>query len=187
MKPVFGGKERDTVTNLQVSFLELVEIAVAVRFRKLDKIKLERIRRAHDFARRRLYVPFPFATLEFKTLGGHLIHEFEMEQPEPHAGMMAFDTDGQWALPISVQEEIEALEFEKDDPFAQRWFPFGRDVNVVVDPHLAAGRPVVAGTRVPITAIQERFNAGDSVRYLAKDYGLTISVVEELLRLVKAA
>jgi uncharacterized protein (DUF433 family) len=45
----------------------------------------------------------------------------------------------------------------------------------------------VEGTRVPIVAIQERWNAGDSFRLLAKDYGLSISVVEEVIRLAKVA
>ncbi len=186
MEPVFGEKETDPYRNLQVSFLELVEIAVVARFRKVG-MKLGRIRDAHEFARKRLYVPFPFATMEFQSLGGHLIHEFEIEQPVRYSGYMAFDNEGQWTLPGIVQDELNALEYDKDDKFASRWFPYGRAANVVVDPHLAAGRPVIEGTRIPITAIQERFDAGDSMRYLAKDYGLTISVVEEVIRLAANA
>jgi uncharacterized protein (DUF433 family) len=186
MEPVFPTRERDPHKNLQVSFLELVEIAVVARFRMLDKVKLDRIRRAHDFAMRKMLVPFPFATMKFSVMGGHLIHEYEVEEPEPHSGPLAFDTEGQWALPMIVQEEIEAIEYGEDE-LATRWFPFGQEAKVVVDPHLAAGRPVIEGTRVPITALRDRWDAGDSFRLLAKDYGLTVSVVEAAIRLARAA
>jgi uncharacterized protein (DUF433 family) len=183
MEPVFGRRERDAENTLQVSFLELIEIAIAAHWRRMN-VQLRRIRDAHEFARRRLYVPFPFATMDFKIQGGHIIHEFEVEEPVRFSGMMAFDANGQWALPIQVQEELEAIDFEKTGGmFATRWFPFGRKAHVLIDPHLSAGRPVIEGTRIPITAIQERFDAGESIRFLAKDYGVSISVVEEVLRL----
>jgi uncharacterized protein (DUF433 family) len=182
MDPVFGSREHDSTTNLQVSFLELVEIAVAARFRNLDKVQLARIRRAHAFARRRLNVPFPFASLDFKVLGGHLVHDFEVEEPERASGPMAFDTDGQWALPLIIQEELESIDY-LDDHLAGRWFPFGRGAHIIVDPHYAAGRPVIEGTRIPIQTLRQRWDAGDNLRTLAHDYGLTISVVEEAIRL----
>jgi len=184
MEPVFGDPQSASRTNLQVSFLELVEIAVVARWRKLH-VKLGRIRAAHEFARKQMFVPFPFATMDFKILGGHIIHEFEVAEPEPHAGMTAFDVAGQWALPIPIQEELEAIDYG-ENKFAKNWFPFGRRARIVVDPHYAAGRPIIAGTRITITAIRERFDAGDGVRKLAQDYGLRTSIVEEVLRLAAA-
>ncbi|MPZ49681.1 MAG: DUF433 domain-containing protein [Dehalococcoidia bacterium] len=177
MEPVFGEKDRPTQ---KVSFLELVEIIVAVGFRRDKKIKLERIRRAHEYARKVWLTPFPFASMKFAEFGGHLIHDFETA--EPGSGRMAFDLQGQWVLPEIVQDALSSLEFESDDNLAARWYPFGKAARIVVDPHYAAGRPVVEGTRVPVQVIRERFAAGDSIRHLATDYGLQSSVVEEVLR-----
>jgi uncharacterized protein (DUF433 family) len=184
MEPVFGRKEAEPGKDLRVSFLELVEIAVAAGFRQVG-IKLERIRQAHEFARKQLYVPFPFATMDFKSLGGHLIHQFEVEEPVPYSGHMAFDHEGQWTLPGAVQDELEALDFDKDDKLASRWFPFGRPAGVVIDPHYAAGRPIIEGTRIPVSAIQERWDARESLEFLAQDYDLPTSVVEDILRLAR--
>jgi len=182
MAQVFGGKKTPTDgSSLQVSFLELAEIVVVSRFRKDSRIQLERIRRAHAYAKKVLKEPFPFATTQFKEFGGHIIHEFE--ESEPGRGQMAFDTGGQWVLPGFVQEGISSFDFEPEDRWVKRWFPFGRLAHVVVDPHYAAGRPIVEGTRVPVRMISERFKAGDTIQFLARDYGLKASVVEEVLRL----
>jgi uncharacterized protein (DUF433 family) len=183
MEPVFGGREAEE-SGVRVSFLELIEIVVAARFRRDDKVKLERIRDAHEFARKQLFVPFPFASTEFQVHGGHLVHRFE--EATPGAGQMAFDLHGQWVLPGIVQSALESVEFAEQDGLAVRWYPYGRDAHIVVDPHYAAGRPVIEGTRVPVGVIKDRFVAGDSTRYLARDYGLTVSVVEEVLRLAVA-
>jgi uncharacterized protein (DUF433 family) len=185
MEPVFGQKAQDgAIGKLLVSFLELVEIMIASRFRNDDRLKLDRIRRAHEYARKEWNVPFPFASLDFRAFGGHLMHQFEDDQPGP--GHMAFDMHGQWALPGVVQEQLDTLVFEPDDKFASRWYPYGLNAGIVIDPHLAAGRPIVEGTRVPVSAIWERFEAGESIRALCLDYGLKSSTVEEVIRLAAA-
>lgn len=187
MEPVFGEREKPAKGEaMQVSFLELIEIAVAVRFRtdETQDLTLDRVRRAHTFARKTWSVPFPFATMDFKLYGGHIMHEFE--DAEPGRGHMAFDMGGQWALPGMVKEVVVAIDFESTDQYAARWFPYGREANVVVDPHLAAGRPAIVGTRIPISAIRGRFEAGESIHYLARDYSLKVAVVEDILRLPAA-
>jgi uncharacterized protein (DUF433 family) len=187
MEPVFGERaETPRGQVLQVSFLELIEIAVAVKFRTEDTqdVSLDRIRRAHAYARKEWLVPYPFATMKFKLFGGHIMHDFEVA--EPGAGHMAFDMEGQWSLPGMVQGVVVAIDFDATDEYAAVWYPYGRDAHVVVDPHYAAGRPTIEGTRIPVKALQERWDAGESISYLAKNYSLKTSVVEEILRLAVA-
>jgi uncharacterized protein (DUF433 family) len=184
--PVFGPETGSrSKQELSVSFLELIELVVASRFLEED-VSLDRIRRAHTFARDEFAAPFPFATKHFRSFGGQVIHRFEASEPEPYAGQMAFDLHGQWVLPHVVEHEIAALDFEPDDQLALRWYPFGRQAHVVIDPRYAGGRPVVEGTRIPVSAIRQRFEAGESIRSLTLDYGLETSVVESLLRLPAA-
>ena len=182
MEPVFGEiHQGEAGTPLQVSFLQLVEIAIAVQFRRVDGVSLERVRRAHSYARKVWLVPFPFATMKFKVSGGHLMHQFE--ETEPGSGHLAFDLDGQWALPEFVFDELNTVDFEATGEYASRWYPYGRQAHIVIDPHFVAGRPIIEGTRIPVRAVKERFDAGESIRYLARDYGLSISTVEEVIRL----
>ena len=51
-----------------------------------------------------------------------------------------------------------------------------------MDPAVAFGRPVVAGTRVATTMIFDRYSGGESLVDIAEDYGLELPAVEEALR-----
>ena len=53
---------------------------------------------------------------------------------------------------------------------------------VVMNPTISFGRPVIAGTGIPVSSIYERYRAGDSVADLARDFRLEISAIEEAIR-----
>lgn len=187
MAPVFSRVSADEP--VAISFLQLVEIAVVARYRRLDSVgqravPLDRLRRAHDYARQVLGVAYPFASLELRTQGGHLLHDFAVR--EPGAGTLALDLHGQYVLPFAVDDALQQFDYDetKTPPFqmAQRWFPFGRHVPIVIDPHVSAGRPIVAGTRVSLVIIRDRFTAGESIADLADDFELAPAVVEQALR-----
>lgn len=177
MQPVFGPKDR-TALVAAVSFLELAELVVAVRFRRKG-LTLDRLRRAHGFAADRFGLPFPFATLKMKTDGRHVLHEYEEEEPGVH--LLALDLSGQWALPNSVAESLESFDFE-GSLWAARWFPSGKQVPIVIDPRMGAGNPTVVGRGVTVSAIYRRWKAGQRIPFIASDYRLPRDTVEEVLR-----
>jgi uncharacterized protein (DUF433 family) len=189
MAPVFGkGVEADNGSPLTVSFVQLVEIIVVARFRQPElsggrPIPLDRLRRAHEFARTRLGVEYPFATLELKAEGGHLLHEFDVENPEH--GPLALDMYGQWMLPLSVHSALEQFDYG-EDRLVERWFPLGHSTPIVVDPHLAGGKPVILGTRVPVDVILSRFKAGEDIKSIADDFEVEADTVEHALRYAAA-
>jgi uncharacterized protein (DUF433 family) len=51
-----------------------------------------------------------------------------------------------------------------------------------MSPTVSFGRPVVAGTGIPVAALYERYKAGDSVADLARDFRLETGAVEEAIR-----
>lgn len=53
---------------------------------------------------------------------------------------------------------------------------------IVIDPDLAAGRPVVRGTGIPAEIIARRKKSGESVRLLAQDYRISRRAVEEAIK-----
>ncbi len=75
----------------------------------------------------------------------------------------------------------------------QLFYPFTRDVresfvadlprHIVIDPAVAYGRPVIAGTRIPAAVIAERFAAGDAPEMLAADYDIRLEDVHEAIRI----
>jgi len=182
MEPVFGAS-RDTDA---LSFLELAEIIVASRFRSYGG-KLQKVRDAHAYARKRWPdLAYPFASLRLKILGGEVIHEFDQE----YGGKaLAISMGGnQFALPALVEGAVELFDFDPQDEMAVRWFPAGRTVPIVVDPHFAGGRLAVVNRGITVSAISQRFHKGkQSIDFIARDLQLKRLDVEEALKWAEAA
>src|SRR5437773_2676603 len=77
--------------------------------------------------------------------------------------------------------EAHLRRIERDERgIAVRLFPFTRRADsvtaeapriIAIDPAIAFGRPVIAGSRVPTVEVAERFKAGESPRELVEDFG----------------
>ncbi|WP_437483271.1 DUF433 domain-containing protein [Sorangium sp. So ce1014] len=74
-------------------------------------------------------------------------------------------------------------------PRAARLYPWVRSTGIgsqpktiVVDPRRGFGQPVLAGTGIEARIVTERYRAGESVRLLAKDYGVEIEKIEDAIR-----
>lgn len=187
LAPVLGRDRSQSGQPLSLSFLELIEIIVVARFRQGSRgtrpVPLDRLRQAHAYARERFGLPYPFASLRLREWGGHILHEFDAANPG--TSTLALDRHGQWVLPYLVDSEIEHVDYE--GLWAQRWFPAGREIPLVVDPHLAGGRPTILGTGVTVDTIRQRFAAGESIEFLAQDFEVPSSAIEQALRFANAA
>lgn len=176
---------RDTIPML--SFLELIELVVVARFRAPPTpLKLEFIGQAHAFARREFGLPYPFASLNLRKFGGHVLHKFDVETQTKPSRWIALDMGGQYALPGLVQTELERNVIYPDD-FAGVWYPRGRDVPIIIDPYLAGGRPTIEGSGVTVETVRRRFYAGETLADLARDYGLRRATVEKAVQAAAAA
>jgi uncharacterized protein (DUF433 family) len=183
MYPVLGPRER-TAERFTVSFLELAELIVVARYRKWG-IDLRELTAAHTVLREEWGLPYPFATTNMTTAGGRLLARYQESHPD--AGQFAVLTRReQYVLPEIVQDEIERFDFDKApaDPFAFRWHPYGRDVQVVVDPRFAGGKMTITGRGVTIEALKRRRDAGDEYADIADDYDLNEPLVREVLQRV---
>ena len=111
-----------------VSFLQLIEIVVAARFRKVGKgVSFRTVRNAYENARSLYDMESPFAHLKLEAMGGHVVH-LMLGEPSHRS----LDTPRQWTLPGLIQETVSQLEYV--DELASRWFPVGKAVPIVIDP-----------------------------------------------------
>lgn len=145
----------DTVPEpLLVSFLELVEILVAGKFRAATGKKFDAIRKYNNSASAEWNTPFPFA------------HQNLCLQKE--------------TLPAPVVKTLEQMEYT--DGFVSCWFPLGKEQPITVDPRRGSGAPVVKGRRVRVVDIRGQFKAGETIQRIAEDFVLQTSEVEAALR-----
>ena len=75
--------------------------------------------------------------------------------------------------------------FDRDaDALPFRLYPLrpawsGDKKTIVIDPRISFGRPTVAGSGISTAALVDRFDAGEDLRTLAKDYRLDIAQIED--------
>ncbi|MEX0679322.1 MAG: DUF433 domain-containing protein [Pirellulales bacterium] len=163
--------------HLLLSFFNLAEAHILRGLRKEERIQLPHIRSALDYVGSRFGTSHPLLQHKFKTDGVSLFVE-ELGKLIDATGF------GQIVMP-ELMGHLERLDFEKD--VVSRLYPFTRPSepgprSVFIDPRYAFGRPVLARIFVPTAVISERYEAGESVDELARDYGCQELEIEEAIR-----
>jgi uncharacterized protein (DUF433 family) len=161
-----------------LSFFNLTEAHILRALRKDQNIQLPHIRWAIAFVADQLRVAHPLLQDRFKTDGVRLFVEALEKKLIDASGF------GQMVMP-ELMDHLERLEFE--DNVVSRLYPFTRRSGagprtVFIDPRYSFGRPVLAKIYVPTAVIVERYEAGESVDDLAKDYGCEGLEIEEAIR-----
>lgn len=158
------------------SFLNLVEIMVAARFRKAEHTSFLTVRRAYENAQKLFLLDYPFAHLRLKSIGGHIVNMIAMK-----SSLQALDIPEQYTIPHLVIEMTDQLEYELE--LASKWYPVGKKIPIVVDPYISAGVPTIEGRGITVENIEKRFYVGKQTwEFIAKDLELEQRVVEEVIR-----
>jgi uncharacterized protein (DUF433 family) len=190
--PVAGQSKRsrplihlDDPKRQYLSFVNLVEAHVLAAIRRRHGVKLPKVRNALDYVRRQFRVEHPLINQAFQTDGLDLFLE-------RYGELINASREGQRAMKEIIGVYLRRIEWDaKGLPI--KLFPFTRDTQaeaapasaprvVVMNPTISFGRPVIAGTGIPVSSIYERYKAGDSVSDLAQDFRLEISAIEEAIR-----
>jgi uncharacterized protein (DUF433 family) len=190
--PVEGQRKRsqplihlDDPKRQYLSFVNLVEAHVLVAIRRRYGVKLPKVRNALDYLRRQFQVERPLIDQTFQTDGLDLF-------VERYGELINISREGQGAMKELIGAYLERIERDgAGRPI--KLYPFTRDTEavtlqgsnprvIVMNPAVSFGRPVIAGTGIPVSSIYERYKAGDSVAELALDYQLEISAIEEAIR-----
>lgn len=163
-----------------VSFLQLIEVAVAAKLRAAEGASFHTMRKAYLNAQEQFGYEFPFAHVKLEAIGRYVIHAMRGEElPD---SLQALDEPDQWRLPglSSVAEITAGLDYEED--LAARWWPQGKGSCIVIDPRISGGRPTIAGRRVTAEVIYgRRHKAQESVEFIMQDFQLKRKQVEAAL------
>ncbi len=167
---------------VQLSFVNLVEAHVLVALRRVHKVRLQNIRVALDTLEKQFpEQPHPLAFETFATDGKDLFLK--------HIGQLInLSRRGQLEMEEVIDMYLHRIEYDTGGPVIL--YPFtrssfqedGQPKAVLMNPYISFGRPVLAGRGVPTELVFERFNAGELIDALAKDYGRKRWEIEEAIR-----
>jgi uncharacterized protein (DUF433 family) len=167
-------------TPRSLSFTNLIEIHVLRAIRQHHKIQIDNVRKALDFIENQLQVPHPLARELFRTNGVDLFIE-------RYGSLVNASKTGELELKDALNAHLERIEPD-DTGLAIKLFPFTRSHEednprvVVIDPRIAFGRLVIAGTGIATSVVVDRYHAGDSIDDLAYDYDCDRLIIEESIR-----
>ncbi len=166
-------------STIAISFLELMELKVVRRFRN-EGIPLQTVRVAWQHAARAFDTQHPFADRRVFTDRGKIFMAVEDDrQKVPQLVLEISSRQRPFQLvagPIFA-ESLQEVEFDDKTNLVTQWWPLGRDVPIVLDPRIAFGAPVVAGTRIP-TSTLALYTIGNSVPAVADAFSLEPSQVD---------
>jgi uncharacterized protein (DUF433 family) len=176
-KPVFSLPEPD---GHLLSYTNLVEAFVLSSLRRRHKIDLYKIRKAIRTLQREFDSAHPLAEHRFETNGIDLF-------VQQYGQLINVGQDGQLAMREMLETYLERVEHDPSGR-AARLYPFirltGTDQprNIVINPYVSFGKPVIVGTGLPTRVVAERFKAGDSIPEIAADYGRKAEEIDDAIR-----
>jgi len=162
-----------------LSFINLLELHVLGAIRRQHRVDMKNIRPAIEYLSRQFGNEHPLIDEEMNTDGKHLF-------VTKYGALINASRHGQGAMEALLEAHLQRIERDERG-LAVRLFPFTRKGTdaprvVAIDPLVAFGRPVIAGSRIPTSDIADRFKAGENAADLAHDYGRPQAEIEEAIR-----
>lgn len=163
-----------------LSYTNLVEAFVLSSLRRRHKVDLYKIRIAIRSLQSQFDSRHPLAEHRFETNGIDIF-------VENYGQLINVGRDGQLAMREVLQSYLTRVELDPSGK-AARLYPFIRlngteqPKNVVINPYVSCGKPVITGTGLPTRVVAERYKAGDSIPDIARDYGRENEEIDDAIR-----
>lgn len=169
---------RAPVTSGLISFNNVVEAHVLRVLRSRDISRMTAVGRAIASAEAALGVERLLLSGELCTSGQEILLD-RIEQ------LLKLSRSVRFAMQHMLSASLDRIDRD-DDGFPTRLYPFGpfgsaNRKTIVIDPHVASGRPTVAGSGVETASLASRVDAGEELQALADAHGLDIAQVMDAI------
>lgn len=154
---------------LLIGFQDLISMRVVTSLRAVG-VRWSEIDRAEKWLRNETGQERPFATEYLWTGQGHIFVDWTER-------LISASEHGQMALVILKEHliPVHGLIFSEETHVATSWEPIQ---GIVLEPLIQFGSPCVKGTRIPARTVSGMIDAGDSLEFVARSYGLSKEEVE---------
>jgi uncharacterized protein (DUF433 family) len=158
-----------------LSFSNLIEAHVLRALRTEHGVSVKALRRAVDFAEKRLGI-------ERLLLRRELCSEAGQVFLDRYGELINLSASGQLAMRQLLQAHLMRVTWdEKRFPIRLHPFVVGEAASprmpIAIDPRISFGRPVIISRGISTAAIVARIDAGESVADLAADYDLSLDEI----------
>lgn len=162
-----------------VHFYTLIEFYVFYQLRK-QGLSAQSIAKAHEIIAGELNTQFPFATSTILTDGRKILYKIDDDT------IINADKTKQLNFAGIIKEFFKQMDFGKDQ-LAIRYWPLGKDKNIIVDPHHQLGQPTIKNTNILAETLYRMHTAGEKINFIASLYDVSSNDVNASIEFFKKA
>lgn len=164
-----------------VPFIGFAEAYVLSAFRRAG-VPLQRIRPAVETLASTIGVEHALASRRLYTDGAEVLYDYAIERNQNELLELVVVRTQQHQFSEVVKNYLRRIHYAGDGWASSVHLPTYGTAEVVVDPTVAFGLPLVAHGGARVEDLVDRFQAGDSVAEIADDFGVPADEVEDVIR-----
>jgi uncharacterized protein (DUF433 family) len=169
-----------------VPFIGFAEAYVLSAFRRAG-VPLQRIRPAVEVLSGTIGIEHALASERLYTDGAEVLYDYAAERDEDGLLELVVVRTGQHQFSEIVRDYLKRITYGSDGWASRVRLPAYEHAEVVVDPQVAFGLPLVVHGGARVEDLVDRFVAGDSVADIAHDFGVPADEVEDVIRVATRA
>ncbi len=164
-----------------VPFIGFAEAYVLAAFRRAG-VPLQRIRPAVDALARNIGLEHALASKRLYTDGAEVLYDYAAERNEEDLLELVVVRIGQHQFSEVVRDYLKRITYGSDGWASRVRLPSYQRAEVVVDPRVAFGLPLVVHGGARVEDLIDRFVAGDTLADIAFDFDVPAEEVEDVIR-----
>lgn len=169
------GKGREKL----VHFYTLIEFYVFFHLRK-HGVSAQNIAKSHEIISQELQTAYPFANSFILTDGKKIFYTMDGEV------IINADKSKQINIKSIIEHFCHKIDFDKDHQ-ALRYWPLGKEKNIVVDPHHQLGQPTIKNTNILAETLYCMYTSGEKVGFISSLYDVPENDVKASIEFFKKA
>lgn len=159
----------------RVPFIGVIEAHVLRALRDLG-MPMSDIRKAAELVRREFDDPYALARKRMATDGVALFVKMADDS-------LIHARDHQVAIADVLTDYLTYVDWDNaGNPQRLRLRDFPKGADVIIDPRFGWGSPVLAESKIRVEDLVALWRTGEPIRAVADEYGLSVDVVEDVLR-----
>lgn len=163
--------------NTITDFKTLIEFYVFYQLREMD-FGVAKIMDAHEKMSKNLKTPYPFASVQVLASKKDIFYTLDSD------ATVNTNKSDQLSFRKIMETFCTKIEFS-DTQIANRFFPLGKNMRIVVDPHHQFGQPIIDGTNILTETIFSMFESGEQKNTIAILFDLTAEQVGNAISFYK--
>jgi uncharacterized protein (DUF433 family) len=150
-------------------------------------VPLQRIRPAVEVLAKEIGVEHALASRRLYTDGAEVLFDYANRRGEAKVADLVVLRTKQHQFTDVVSDYLHRIEYGGDGWADSVRLPTYGNAEVVVDPRVAFGLPLVVHGGARVEDLVDRFQAGDSVKEIASDFNVPATQVEDVIRVATRA